>query len=148
MPQPAPLTSLHAIRALSNTQANQALPVEFQATVTYVRTYARELFVEDGDTGLFVDFGPRRICCSPAIASSSSGETRLRFRPIVVAKSVTLEHHGILPPPLPATFDQLIRGDLDCDYVTLNATVRDAETVVNINVRSTLLKLHTDGGGN
>lgn len=143
--QPAPLTSLHAIRALSNAQAGQALPVEFQATVTYVRTYARELFVEDGDTGLFVDW-PTQNLLQPGDRVLIKGETRLRFRPIVVAKSVTLEHHGILPPPLPATFDQLIRGDLDCDYVTLNATVRDAETVVNINVRSTLLKLHTDGG--
>lgn len=143
--QPVPITSVRAIRALSNAQAGQALPVEFQATVIYVRTYARELFVEDGDTGLFVDW-PTQNLLQPGDRVLIKGETRLRFRPIVVAKSVTLEHHGILPPPLPGTFDQLIRGDLDCDYVTLDATVRDAETVVNTGVRSTLLKLHTDGG--
>jgi diguanylate cyclase (GGDEF)-like protein len=143
--QPAPLSTLRAIRALSNQQASQGLPVQFQATITYVRTYARELFVEDGDQGLFVDWATQNLL-QPGDRVLIKGETQLSFRPIVVAKTVTVEHHGTLPPPLPATFDQLIRGDLDCDYVTLDATVRDAETVVNLNVRSTLLKLHTDGG--
>ena len=35
---------------------------------------------------------------------------------------------------------------MDARFVTVYAVVRDADTVVNQNVRSTLLQLHTDGG--
>ncbi len=143
--QPKPLTSVRAIRALTNAQASQALPVEFEATVTYVRTYQRALFVQDGDAAIFVDW-PTQSLLEPGDRVSITGTTKDSFRPIVIAKSVTLVHHGVLPPPVPATFDQLIRGDLDARLVTVNATVRDADTVVNLNVRSTLLQLHTDGG--
>jgi diguanylate cyclase (GGDEF)-like protein len=79
-------------------------------------------------------------------APARVGTTKAEFRTIVVAKSVTLEHHGTPPPPTPATFDQLIRGDMDARLVTVSATVRDADTVVNQSVRSTLMQLHTDGG--
>ena len=36
---PAPLTTLRAIHALTNEQAKQALPVAFEATVVYFRSY-------------------------------------------------------------------------------------------------------------
>lgn len=143
--QPVPLTSLHAIRALTNAQASKALPVEFEATVTYVRTYQQMLFVQDGDAAIYVDWATQNLL-EPGDRVSITGTTKDSFRPIVVAKSVTLVHHGTLPPPVPATFDQLIHGDMDARLVTVNATVRDADTVINLNVRSTLLQLHTDGG--
>ena len=143
--QPAPLTSLRAIHALTNDQASQGLPVEFEATVTYVRSYQRSLFVQDGNSAIYVDW-PTQTLLEPGDRVSISGFTKQAFRPIVAAKSVTLLHHGIPPPAAPATFDQLIRGDMESKLVTVNATVRDADTVLNLGVRSTLLQLHTDGG--
>ncbi len=140
-----PLASVHAIRALSNTEADKALAVDFHATVTYVRSYQRALFVQDGDAALFVDWGTENLL-EPGDRVEIVGTTKAEFRTIVVAKSVTLEHHGTPPPPTPATFDQLIRGDMDARLVTVSATVRDADTVVNQSVRSTLMQLHTDGG--
>ena len=143
--QPTPLASLRAIHALTNAQAGHALPVDFEATVTYVRNYQRALFVQDGDSAIYVDW-PTQNLLEPGDRVSITGTTKEAFRPIVVAKSVTLLHHGTLPPAVPASFDQLIRGDMDARLVTVNATVRDADTVVNLGVRSTLLQLHTDGG--
>jgi diguanylate cyclase (GGDEF)-like protein len=143
--QPTPLVSLRAIHALTNTQASQALPVEFEATVTYVRSYQRALFVQDGDSAIYVDW-PTQNLLEPGDRVSITGITKDAFRPIVVAESVTLLHHGTMPPAVAATFDQLIRGDMDARLVTVNATVRDADTVLNLGVRSTLLQLHTDGG--
>jgi diguanylate cyclase (GGDEF)-like protein len=140
-----PLASAHAIRALSNTQADQALPVDFQATVTYVRSYQHALFVQDGDAAIAVDWGTENLL-APGDRVEIIGTTKAGFRPMVAAKSVTLVHHGTPPPPTPATFDQLIRGDMDARQVTVLATVRDADTVLNQNVRSTLLQLHADGG--
>jgi len=43
-----PLTSIHAVRLLSNEEANLGLPVAFEATVTYFRSYESTLFVQDG----------------------------------------------------------------------------------------------------
>ncbi len=140
-----PLASAHAIRALTDDQAAQGLAVDFQATVTYVRSYQHALFVEDGDSALYVDW-PTESLLEPGDRVEVTGTTKQSFRPIVVAKSVTLIHHGTLPPPVPATFDELIQGDMDARFVTVNAVVRDADTVIHQNVRSSLLQLHTDGG--
>ena len=48
------LTSLTAIHALTNAQAAEHNPVAFEAPVTYYRDYERTLFVQDGDTAIFV----------------------------------------------------------------------------------------------
>lgn len=144
-PQPAPLASVGAIRALTNDQAAQGLAVDFQATVTYVRSYQHALFVQDGDSALYVDW-PTENLLEAGDRVEVTGTTKPGFRPIVAAKSVTLIHHGTLPPAVPATFDQLISGDMDARLVTVSAVVRDADTVVHQNVRSSLLQLHTDGG--
>jgi diguanylate cyclase (GGDEF)-like protein len=143
--QQTPLASVRAIRALPEDQANQSLPVDFQATVTYVRSYQHALYVQDGDAAIYVDW-PTENLLEPGDRVEITGTTKQQFRPIVVAKNVTLVHHGALPPPVPATFDELIRGDLDSRLVTVNAVVRDADTVVNQNVRSSLLQLHAEGG--
>jgi diguanylate cyclase (GGDEF)-like protein len=140
-----PLASVRAIRALTDDEAAQGLAVDFQATVTYVRSYQHALFVEDGDSALYVDW-PTESLLEPGDRVEVTGTTKQSFRPIVVAKSVTLIHHGTLPPPVPATFDQLIQGDMDARLVTVSAVVRDADTVIHQNVRSSLLQLHTDGG--
>ncbi len=140
-----PLSSARAIRALSSAQANQGLAVDFEATVTYERSDIQTLYVQDGDTGLTVNWTAEAIF-EPGDRVEIKGTTKAGFRPLVVAKSVTLQQHGTLPPPATATFDQLIRGDLDARLVTVSASVRDAAAVVNRNVRSTLLQLHMDGG--
>ncbi|HUB28512.1 MAG TPA: GGDEF domain-containing protein [Terracidiphilus sp.] len=136
---------MRAIRALSNSEASQGRPVDFQATVTYVRTYERALYVQDGDSAVYVDW-PTQNLLQPGDRVEITGVTKLSFRPIVAATGVTVLHHGVLPAPVPATFDELVRGELDCRYVTVTAVVRDADTVVKAGVRSTVLQLHTDGG--
>jgi hypothetical protein len=55
---PGPLTSLRAIHALTNAQASQALPVAFEATVTYFRWYESTLFVQDDGVALYVQTPP------------------------------------------------------------------------------------------
>ena len=59
-PEPAPLTTLSAIHALTNEQAKDAQPVDFEATVVYSRGYENLLFVEDGDDAIFVRPPQRR----------------------------------------------------------------------------------------
>ncbi len=139
------LTSLRAIRALTDEQVNQGQTVDFQGTVTFLGTNEHLLFVQDGDVAIAVEWTPNNTIL-PGDRIQIQGKTRLTFRPTVVADSVTLLHHGAVPEPVPATFDQLVRADFDARYVTVYGVIRDAVTVVNNNERTIRLQLHTDGG--
>lgn len=143
--QSGPLTSVHAIGELSNTEAGHGIPVEFQATVTYFRSYERTLFVQDGLSAILIQ-APTDLLLLPGDRVLIKGKTKDGFRPTVVADSVSVLHHGSLPLPVPAAYDQLIHGDLNARYVTVSAVVRNADSVVSSDVRSTFLQLQTDSG--
>ena len=51
---PGTLTSIGAVHALSNAEASHAIPVACEASVVYSRGYESLLFVQDGDSALFV----------------------------------------------------------------------------------------------
>lgn len=122
---PAPLTSLQAIGALSNAQAGQNLPVNFEATVTYYG-FRRVLFVQDGEVAIFVAT-PVNLGLVPGDLVLVRGSVRPSFRPYVVGDEVKVLSHGSLPKAVDATFDQMIRAQTDCRLVTVRATVRAAD---------------------
>ena len=76
------------------------------------------------------------------------GTMQASFHPLVVGSSVTLLHHGALPAPVQATFEELIRARYDARLVTVHAVVRAADLVMSLSapVRSTRLQLLTEGG--
>ena len=138
------LTTLREFHALSNAQASQALPVAFEATVTY-RGYEQILFVQDGDVPAFVLDG-NDANLVPGDRVLVSGRTRESFHPIVIPDSVMVLRHGELPKPVPATFDELIRGKYDCRLVTVHAVIRTADSDVNSNLRGIYIQMLADGG--
>ncbi len=139
------LTTLHAIHLLSNTQAAKAMPVEFQATVTYFRGYEKTLYVQDGDASIFVQPSVD-VLLTPGDRVLIKGTTHESFRPYVVTDNITVLHRGPPPPAVPATFDQLIRAELDSRLVTVYGVIRDADSIMSSDVRSSFLQMHTDGG--
>lgn len=143
----APLTSLKAIHQLSNAEASQALPVAFEATVGYARTYESLLFVEDGEAGIFVR-STQGGQYFPGDRLLVTGKTQASFRPLIVASDVKLLGHGAPPRAIPATFDELIRAQRDCVLVSVTATVHAADIVISsvAPMRSARLQLVTDGG--
>jgi diguanylate cyclase (GGDEF)-like protein len=144
---PRSLTSLHAVHALSNAEASHAIPVACEATVVYSREYESVLFVQDGDSALFVRH-PRITPLVPGDRIFIKGKTQESFRPLVVASSVTVLHHGNLPKAAPATFDELIRAQYDAQLVRVIAKVRAVDLVVSsvAPIRSARLQLLMDGG--
>lgn len=142
---PQALTSLRDIRNLSDSQAANAIPVDFQATVTYYRSYEKTLFVQDGTYGIQV-----LPSDAPALTAGDrvriKGVTRKGLRPSIDSSEITVVGHGALPAPIPASMDQLADPSFDARLVTVYATVRSADTVITSDVHSTLLQLHTDGG--
>ena len=140
-----PLTSLRAIRALSNSQASHQLPVSFEATVTYYRGYERTLFVQDGDQAIYVQ--PKmEVQLSAGDRVLIKGTTHESFKPIISATSISVLGHGSLPTAVPATFDQLIRAEFDCRLVKVRGTVRSIDLVQSSDRPSISIQLRSDGG--
>jgi diguanylate cyclase (GGDEF)-like protein len=142
---PATLKSLRAIHALSNVEASQSIPVSFEATVTYFRWYERTLFVQDGDVAIYVA-ATANVRLVPGDRVLVRGTTHESFRPYVQASSITVLRHLGLPKQLPASFDELIRAQVDCRLVTVHAVVLAADSVLSSDVRSSRLQMLADGG--
>jgi hypothetical protein len=144
---PTPLTTLQAIKAMTNAEASKELPVAFEATVTYFRGYENMMFVQDGVYPIYL-----RIPVIPALAPGDrvlvTGKAEGSFSPYVLATSVALLRHGALPKPVPAGFNELIRGLDDARLVTVRAQVLAADLIVSpaAPVESTRLQLQTEGG--
>jgi diguanylate cyclase (GGDEF)-like protein len=145
--EPAPLTTVRALHALTNADASQALPVAFEATVTYFRGYENLLFVQDGDVAIFVrPTDGAKLSAGDRVLIK--GTTQQSFRPLVVAKSITLLHHGFMPPPIRAGFDELIRADDDSKRIAVDGVVRAVDMVLSSDapIHSLRLQLAIDGG--
>lgn len=143
----APLTSLRAVADLTNAQASRHMPADFEATVIYFRDYQKELFVQDGDTAIYV-----HASTSPNLTSGDRvrvrGEVRESFRPYVDSHEITLISHGAPPQALQATYEQMIHGKIDCLRVTVHAHVLSADIVPNsaLRVPGMFLQMLVDGG--
>jgi diguanylate cyclase (GGDEF)-like protein len=144
---PGTLTSVQAIRALTNAEASNGLPVAFEATVTYYRGYEHNLFVQDGDAAIYVTY-PNDLKLVPGDRVLVQGKTRSSFNPIVRASSVTLVRHGVVPKPEPANFDQMIRAETDCKLVTVRGVIRTADRTLSAEapVHFMRLQLLMEGG--
>jgi diguanylate cyclase (GGDEF)-like protein len=143
----ASLTTLHAVRALTNDQARAAQSVDFEATVVYSRGYENLLFVQDGNDGIFVR-PPTSSTLTPGDRILVRGTMQASFHPLVVGSTVTLLHHGALPKPMRSTFAELIRAQYDSMLVTIPATVRAADLIMSTSapVGSTRLQLLAESG--
>jgi diguanylate cyclase (GGDEF)-like protein len=142
---PAPLTSLRQIHLLNNAEAATGIPVNFEATVTYYAKGDIDLFVQDDDVAIYVE-ASRTADLEPGDRVLVHGKTRASFRPDIVADRVAVLGHVPLPKPALATYEQLIRSELDCRRVTVQAKVRSANFVQFTKVSSTYLELLMDGG--
>ena len=142
---PAPLASLRAIHELSKDQAAAGLSVAFEATVTYYNRTDVDLFVQDGSEAIYVQTTANQNF-APGDRVLVRGKTRASFSTDVLGERVTVLHHGPLPAPVPADFEQLIRAQRDCMRVRVRATVRSANTVNFANMHGTYLKLLMEGG--
>jgi diguanylate cyclase (GGDEF)-like protein len=144
---PATLTTVQAIRALTNAEASKGLPVAFQATVTYNRSYERVLFVQDGAAAIYVGY-PTPLKLIPGDRVLVQGKTQKSFSPIVSADSVTFLGHGAVPKAEPASFDQMMRAETDGRLVTVRATISAADRKLSPEAPNSYMRMqmHMDGG--
>ncbi|MGA7857414.1 MAG: GGDEF domain-containing protein [Terracidiphilus sp.] len=144
---PATLTNLQAIHALTNAEASRAIPVDFEATVTYFRNHEADLFVEDGGEAIYVAaYGQTEMSLRYGDRVRIEGTTQNSFRPIVIAKRITVLSHGVPPSPVPASAQQLFSSQVDSMRVSVRGVVKSAEMVWTLHERNIYLQVLIDGG--
>ena len=146
-PAPSPAITLHAAATLSNAQAIQHLPAAFEATVTYYRSYDKDLFVQDGNDAIYVH-ATTNLKLTPGDRILVRGTTHESFRPYVNSSDITLIGHVALPKPIQPTFEQMIHAETDCKLVTLRALVRSADLVPDARspIAAGYLRMIVNGG--
>ncbi len=144
---PKPLTSLRAIRSISNSEASKQLPVAFQATVTNFRADEGNLFVQDGGVGLYVKATTAKNL-APGDRVLIKGTTVAGYRPDVMSSDIAVLSHGAPPKPLPASWAELIRGRLDSLRVRAQGVVQsaDLDAPSDAHVTGITLRVLLDGG--
>lgn len=144
---PAPLTTLESIHRLSNAEAAEGIPVSVQATVTYFRPYRKNMFVQNGTTGVFVK-ATTNLKLVPGDRVLIKGVTHLGYLPYVISSDLTLLGHSAVPKPIAANYEDLIGPGHDSALVTAHGVVRaanmDAPSAAH-NAGATF-KMLTDGG--
>jgi diguanylate cyclase (GGDEF)-like protein len=140
-------TTLQAAALLTNSQASQHPPVAFEATVTYYRSYEKNLFVQDEDAAIYVH--PTAMYkLVPGDRIRVNGTMHESFRPFVEGAEITLLSHGPLPKPLQPSFDQMIRAETDGRLVTVRAMIQSADLAPNsqAQISTTELSVLVEGG--
>jgi len=143
--EPGTLTTVHAIQGLSSAEASKALPVAFETTITYYNPKDIDMFVQDGDEAIYVQ-APKGANLAPGDRVLVRGHTGVYYRPDVFGESVTLLHHGPVPKPVAATFDQMIRAELFCRLVTVRGVIQSADLVADGDLRTINMRILMAGG--
>jgi len=125
-PQPQVLTTVAQIRALSNAQATQGLPVELHAIVTYYEPTEGQVFVQDRTGGLYIVSPPHPPALNPGDEVMIRGTTVPSYSVNVKATEMKFEHRAAFPEPIALTWSDLLQKSSDCRYVTIGGRIRSA----------------------
>ena len=141
------ISTLHAAATLTNDEASKHFPVAFEATVTHFRSYDENLFVQEGSDAIYVH-ATTSLKLTPGDRILVRGTMHESFRPFVNSNDITLLGHGALPKPEHPSFEQMIRAETDCRFVTVRAFVRSADLVPDSRSpkQATYLRMTVDGG--
>jgi diguanylate cyclase (GGDEF)-like protein len=140
-----PIRSLAVLHGLDNAQASHALRVEFEGVVTYYLRGNRDLFVQDGANSIYVD-APPDLKLTFGDRVLITGRTHDSFRPEIFSDSVKFLRRDAVPEPVPASYRELIRGDLDARRVTTRGVVLSANLVQDSGSEMLYLQLQMEGG--
>jgi hypothetical protein len=142
---PAPLTTLHAVAALTNAEASRHQIVAFEATVTYFHGKSKTLDVQENNEAIFVS-ATTGLKLLPGDRVLVKGTMQPSFLPYVISDNLTLLGHGTLPAPHPATYDDLVHKKLNCRLVSVRGLVRTADLLSSPLAPSGRLQLLMEGG--
>ena len=120
------LTRASEVHQLKREEAQRGYPVRIRGVVTCVLPERQAFTLEDSTRGLYVvDASPNRLG-PPRLGEYLEVEGTTDpslFAPIVNAQLVRSLGAGALPEPVHPTWDQLLNGSLDAQYVELQGII-------------------------
>src|SRR5579863_4456795 len=144
-PEPGTLTTVAAVRALSHSAAAGGLPVDLVATVTFFRGYEQTLFIQQGETGIYVN-AATSLRLEPGDVVRVVGKTAADFSPDIVSSDIALLRQGRMPKPVAASWTSLANAEFDSRWVSSRGTIMLAEKGVSSDHPMSHLVLELDGG--
>jgi signal transduction histidine kinase len=125
------LTSCAQVHRLTREEAQCGYPVTLRGVVTCVLPEHQAFTLQDATRGLYaVDCSPTRSA-PPAIGEVLEIDGRTDpslFAPIVNATCLTSLGIGRLPTPVRPTWDQLLNGSLDAQFIELQGMITTVDT--------------------
>ncbi len=114
------------IRDLSPTEAAKGLSVHLTGVVTYYDGAAPDLFVQDTTAGIYVD-------CDAPLSIERGQEVEVTgvtgpgdFAPVVIHPQIRVVGLGKLPKPLQLSFDELLTGRGDSQWLAGEGVIKSA----------------------
>ena len=140
-------TTVQNIRSFSRAQIEDGIPVTIEAIVTYCRPQVNDLFVQDGNQGIFIETTAKQHLL-PGDRVRITGTTRWGYSANIKSNDITLLAYGKLPKPLPAHYEQLIQGTFDSNFITVQGVVHTADLIQPLGGEKPIAKLGvlTDSG--
>ena len=128
---PPMLMTAAAVHALNRKEAERGYPVDIRGVVTCVQEDHQAFTIQDAGRGLYaVDLATNRSRLPDVgtyLEIKGTTDPGL-FAPVVNATEVIERGAGHLPEPVRPTWDQLINGSLDAQYVELQGIVTAVST--------------------
>jgi signal transduction histidine kinase len=125
------LTSAVEVHRLKREEALRGYPVKIKGVITSVLPEHQAFTIQDTTRGLYVvDFSESRSD-PPRIGElvEIEGKTdSLFFAPVVYASRVVTLGAGVLPEAVRPTWDQLINGSMDAQYVEIQGILTDVKS--------------------
>ncbi|MEY2429032.1 MAG: hypothetical protein QOJ40_1917, partial [Verrucomicrobiota bacterium] len=120
---PPLLTTVGQIKRLSREEAERGYPVKIQGVITAPQIGG--FFIQDATWAIYVRLGDPASMDVPGVGEywEVEGVTFAEFAPNIRAHRIVRLGTGTLPEPLRPTWDQLINGSLDTQYVEVQGIV-------------------------
>jgi PAS domain S-box-containing protein len=145
----APLQTAAQIRQLTPAQAARHYPVHLRGVVTFFDQNQFFRFIQDPTAGIYFYLPDRPLTPAPALRAgewvtlegvTSPGE----YAPIVTAQRIQVLGMGEYPAAKPVTFQDLVSGAEDSQFVELQGIVRSVQW--DNTLKYYLLSVATGGG--
>ena len=118
------LTTAVQVRRLTPDQASRQIPVKIKGVV--IADFIDTLVIQDSAGGVLVHINPADLAEKPRVGELWEIEGRTgpgEFSPAVFASKAKYLGDAALPEPIHPTWDQLMNGTLDAEYVELHGVL-------------------------
>ena len=121
------LVTVAAVRDLTVAQAQRQPPVRLRGVVTFFDEALYSRFFQDDTAGIYLQPSANMPPLAPGMVVEIEGLANPgQYAPIVVPEQVIVVGRGPLPVPEPVTYDQLVSGKEDSQFVEIAGIVRSA----------------------